>query len=285
MSFEVVKSHRWPPSALSYMARALLPSPGFRPGEKFPTIAEVWSGAFITSNHIQQFREATDLDETSILFPHAFGFRALMATLTNRKFPLPIWNALQIRNHLVAYRRFEGGRPYDIETRAGDQRIFEKGIEIDLVTRIMQAGRCDWESVITFFYRGRFGTPSNVPAPQPPDLPDAPVVSQFRTNAGGGWTFGGLTGDYNGIHIWRPYARRLGFRAAFLHPQRAAGMCLARLPALKCEAQKLDLWIKGPVFYSQDVNLSAIQTATEIRFGLALAGDPRFAISGTWKHL
>jgi hypothetical protein len=141
------------------------------------------------------------------------------------------------------------------------------------------------ESVITFFYRGRFGTPSNVPAPQPPDLSDAPVVSQFRTNAGGGWTFSGLTGDYNGIHIWRPYARRLGFRAAFLHPQRAAGMCLARLPALKCEAQKLDLWIKGPVFYSQDVNLSAIQTATEIRFGLALAGDPRFAISGTWKHL
>jgi hypothetical protein len=130
MSFEVVKSHRWPPSALSYMARALLPSPGFRPGEKFPTIAEVWSGAFITSNHIQQFREATDLDETSILFPHAFGFRALMATLTNRKFPLPIWNALQIRNHLVAYRRFEGGRRYDIETRAGDQRIFEKSKSI-----------------------------------------------------------------------------------------------------------------------------------------------------------
>jgi hypothetical protein len=85
--------------------------------------------------------------------------------------------------------------------------------------------------------------------------------------------------------IWPQYARRLGFRAAFLHPQRAAGMCLARLPALKCQPQKLDLWIKGPVFYSQDVNLSAIQTATEIRFGLALAGDPRFAISGTWKHL
>jgi hypothetical protein len=60
---------------------------------------------------------------------------------------------------------------------------------------------------------------------------------------------------------------------------------LPRLPALKCEAQKLDLWITSPVFYSQDVNLSAVQTGIEIRFGLALVGAPRFAISGTWKHL
>lgn len=285
MSFEVVERHSQPPSALSYMARAFLPSPVFRPGDKFPTIAVVWSGAFITSDHVRRFRDATGLDETSILFPHAFGFRALMATLTNRKFPLPIWNALQIRNHLVAYRPLERGRLYDIEARKGGQRIVERGIEIDLVTRITQAGRCDWESIITFFYRGRFGNPANAPTPQPPNLSDALVISQFMTNAGGGWTFGGLTGDYNGIHIWRPYARRFGFRAAFLHPQRAVGLCIARLPVPTSEAQELDLWIKGPIFYSQDVNLSAIQTVTEIRFGLALAGDTRFAISGTWKNL
>jgi hypothetical protein len=100
---------------------------------------------------------------------------------------------------------------------------------------------------------------------------------------GGGWAFGRLTGDYNGIHTWNWYARRLGFRAAFSHPQRAAGLCLARLREPQADAQTLDLWIKGPVFYGAEVMLRAVDDERGVRFGLALAGDPRPAIAGAWS--
>jgi hypothetical protein len=145
-------------------------------------------------------------------------------------------------------------------------------------------GRCDWESVVTYFYRGRFGAASApVAPPASPDLSAATEVAAFRTPNAGRWAFGGLTGDYNGIHTWSAYARRFGFKSAFMHSQRAAGLCLARLGDSNWEPGTLSLWIKGPVFYDTDVILSAVRQPNETRFGLSLAGDPRHAIVGTWS--
>ena len=101
--------------------------------------------------------------------------------------------------------------------------------------------------------------------------------------AGGGWAFGKLTGDYNGIHSWNWYARRLGFPKAFAHPQRVAAMCQSRLAGPSTEAQTLDLWIKGPVFYGANVGLNAVAGEEGLRFGLSLQGDARSALMGHWR--
>jgi hypothetical protein len=95
--------------------------------------------------------------------------------------------------------------------------------------------------------------------------------------------FGALTGDYNGIHQWDGYARRLGFRKAFAHPQRLAAQCLARLPAPDGLPMQLDLWIKGTVFYGSGVVLShAPRAAADGQdFALTLAGDERPALAGS----
>jgi hypothetical protein len=100
---------------------------------------------------------------------------------------------------------------------------------------------------------------------------------------GGGWGFGRLTGDYNGIHNWSWYARRFGFPAAFPHPQRVAGMCMARLREPDGDAQTVELWIKGPVFYRANVVLSAVSGKDGLRFGLSLEGDSRMALLGHWR--
>lgn len=74
----------------------------------------------------------------------------------------------------------------------------------------------------------------------------------------GDWRFGSLTGDYNGIHCWDWYARRLGFRRALYHPPRVLGLCLARLAAQDAGApQRLDAWLKGPVPHGATVRLHA----------------------------
>jgi len=206
-----------------------------------------------------------------------------MALLTHRAYPLPIWNALQVRNHLIRHRRFRPGERLDLETRIGAYRRVDKGVEIDLHSRLLRDAECLWESEITYFHRGRFGNPTSGSSVEAPNLAQAPVVDRFSMPKGGGWHFGNLTGDYNGIHWAKWYAKRLGFRAAFLHPQRVAGMCLARIRGPESEAQTLQLWIKGPLFYGARVALNADTTLQGVQFGLSIDGDHRFALSGQWQ--
>lgn len=287
MTREILERHEQAPSALVFMARAFLPSPGLAESGAVPNIVQRWEGLRIEAAHLAKFRQASGLSEedgVSILFPHVLGFRLQMALLTHRAYPLPIWNALQIRNRLVRHRQFRPGERLNLETRIGAHRLVEKGIEIDLHSRLTRDSDCCWESEVTYFYRGRFGRPTNNDTVEAPNLARAAVVERFSMPRGGGWRFGTLTGDYNGIHWAKWYARRLGFRAAFPHPQRVAGMCLARLRGPQSEAQTLQLWIKGPLFYAARVVLNAATIHQGVQFGLSLDADHRVALSGQWQQ-
>ena len=57
---------------------------------------------------------------------------------------------------------------------------------------------------------------------------------------------------------------------------------MARLEGPRSEAQTLELWLKGPVFYGEEVALSANGRSGAIQFDLALAGDSRMALLGSW---
>jgi acyl dehydratase len=288
MAAPVLAHYHRQPSALAYMARALLPSATRQASEPLPPVAATWSGVRLATRHQETFRKATGLDGLSVLYPHVLGFRLQMAVLTSRAFPLPIWNALQVRNRLTLHRPLAPQASYDFEARVAAQRPTEKGLEVDLVTRLMRDGACDWESSITYFYRGRPGADAAVAPPPSPDLSDAAVVARQQMPTTGRLAFARLTGDYNGIHFWDAYAHRFGFPAAFLHPQRVAALCMARLcrgglAPPSAEAQRLDLWLKGPVFYAADTVLSATREEASIRFGIALAGEVRTAIAGLWR--
>lgn len=285
---EILEHHDQGPSATAFMARALLPSPGLPKDGSFPRIVQRWTGLRIELGHLTAFREATGLgnkDGISVLYPHVLGFRLHMALVTHPAFPLPIWNALQIRNRLVRHRDFGPGETLELETRTGAHRLVEKGVEVDLDSRLTRGSHCCRESRITYFYRGGFGAGgTETRAAAAPDLSRSSVMERFQVPRSGGWGFGKLTGDYNGIHWSSWYARRYGFRSALLHPQRAAGMCMARLRGPESQAQALDLWIKGPVFYGARVVLKSAGVTDGIQFGLSLEGDPRSALLGRWQE-
>lgn len=280
----VLVEHRRPPHALVFMARAFLRSPSLPRRPQFPDLVQRWTSVRIGGAHEARFREATGCDAGSVLYPHVLGFRLQMALLTHPAFPLPLWRALQIRNRLVRHRPLDRDAVYAFETSIGEHRVVEKGLEVDVHTRLSSGERCDWESLVTYFYRGRFNSASGSAAPPAsPDLAAASRIAAFRTPKSGGWDFGWLTGDYNGIHWVSAYARRFGFKSAFLHTQRSVGLCLAHLGLPDRAAGALTLWLKGPIFYDADVILSAVQEPNQIRFGLALAGDARHAIAGRWS--
>lgn len=285
------------PGALRYMAQAFRPSSGWNTHAGAPDMELVWQGFHIDQETVLSLQRSAGsgqplaADCIALLAPHVLGFRLLMAMLTHPRWPLPIWRALQVRNRLQLHRPLEIGEPFMLSVAAAGWRVLEKGLEIDLHSRLLQGDQCAWESVITFYYRGRFGAAASSgvalgAAPDSPPIDDAaskPV--QWRTELGNRWHFGALTGDYNGLHQWNWYARRFGFPAAFAHPQRIAAQCLARLPAPDAGPLQLDLWIKGPVFYGREVALrQSLRPAPAGRdFALTMMGENRPALLGSLR--
>lgn len=274
-----------PPSALRYMTLAFWPSPGLRPGAPFPSIVMCWRGYRATAGEVDRFCVLSGVpagEDLPFLFPHVIGFRLQMALLTHPAFPVPIWRVLQIRNRLRQHRTIRRDAMLDFEAGICGHRVLEKGLEVEVHCAVKQAGELAWECTNTFYARGRFGTPDSAsPISSAPDV-DGNETARWRTTRDGALRFGELTGDYNGIHLWDPYAKLFGFKRAFLHPQRVLAQCVARLSAMpSARPRRLDAWLKGPVPYGAQAVLRASRTAAgELLFALTTDQDERPAIIG-----
>jgi hypothetical protein len=296
---ELVYARR--PSALAYMLRAVRPVR--RHLDLAPPIGARWHGHRVDAQDLAAFRRiawpaprpspavaaegaepspraspvgAVEGGTLPLLYPHAFGFRLAMAILTHPRFPVPIWGVLQTRNHIVQHVPIAADASLDFETRVLPGRVVPKGAEFDLRTTVHVAGTLAWESLVTFFTRGRFGEP-DTPSPytrSPSEYCDE--VDAWTMADTDHVRFGRFTGDYNGIHLWDWYARRMGFRRALYHPSRVLGECLARLPS----APKLDAWIKGPVPHGARVRLHAAAAAAVTTFALFADDEKRPAFVG-----
>lgn len=281
---KLILEFRQRPSTLAYMLRAFRPSHGLKKAGRFPAMRAVWRRMQTNPRELEEFLRLTGLGTDQgmpMLYPHVAGFRLQMAILTHPAFPIPIWGALQIRNHLLQHRPISGTAALDLETRVAGQRILEKGAEVDLHTTVRERDELMWESLNTFYYRGRFGEQGLAsPLARAPQSADA-VIARWRTLSGVGRRFGRMTGDYNGIHLWHWYARAFGFRQAFHHPQLVLGQCMARLPARDTVIpQRLDAWLKGPVYCDIEVTLRAAIETKRAVFSLTADGEDRPAVVG-----
>ncbi len=294
MPYDIVETFQRCPSVAAYMTRAILPSPGLRKGGVFPRIKEGWNAIRIDRQHLRSFIEITGLSygrgisvlhapeaaAASLLYPHVFGFPLQMALLTHKAFPLPVWGTLQTRNHMLLHRQYSEFEVLNLETRVAGHRILAKGLEVDLYSILNALGEPVWEGLATFYFRGNYGPAQEGSPLAQPLMGDWPVLSCWHMPRGAGWRFAGLTGDYNGIHWQNWYARRLGFKASLNHPQLVIGQCLSRLPMTGGPGQRLDVWLKGPVYYDTDVCMRASADAEDRRFALSMEGKKLPSIIG-----
>lgn len=288
MSDDIRLEYRKRPTAAHYMAGALLPSPGLPPDGALPRISARWSQHRVHPGELESFLELCGLDGSResgcdslpLLYPHVIGFPMQMAVLTHPRFPVPIWRMLQVRNRLLQLAPLSRRMPFDLTVGLAGSRILDKGAEFDLRVTANADGQTLWEGVTTFYTRGRFGAPrGGEPSSSP--APDETIVAEWRLPVGSGRRFGRLSGDYNPIHLWGWYARRMNFQRASFHPQRVLGACLARLPALDpARPQRLDAWLKGPVYYGAQVTLRASSGDGQSVFALNMQDESRPAIVG-----
>ena len=270
------------PGAPAFMARAICfpRRPGLRGG--LPELSAAWRGHRVAGARLGDVLALTGLEGHPLwplLYPQAAGFRLLMTILTDRRFPFPIWGALQVRNRLVLHQPISRSDILEFEARIAGARALDKGTEIDLACAVRRAGKLVWESLNAFYYRGTRGAqPDPGPPATPPALDGAPIA-EWTAPTGRRARFGRLTGDYNGIHLSDWYARLFGFRGAFHHPQRMLGQALAHLPrAMRGMPVQLEAWLKGPVYYGAKVSLRA--SADRSAFALYVESDERPAILG-----
>lgn len=273
------------PSALAYMVGAFRRAAPFHLPSGLPPLRLVWHGLPIDRREVAQFLALTGLPaggSVSVLYLHVVGFRLLMALLTHRAWPLPIWNALQVRNDLRLLQPWGEDESFDLRTRVGATRVLAKGAEVDLHTSVETGSTRYWEGCTTFYFRGRFGVADTADgAAQPPPVPER-RLARWQAPAGERYAFCRLSGDFNGIHGFDRYARWFGFRGAFLHPQRVLGQCLARIGGSQAPQQRLRSWLRGPVCYGDAVTLQAETRVDTTTFALLAHTDPRAAMIGQW---
>jgi hypothetical protein len=289
MHRDIRLEYRRRPSALAFMARLLRTSPGVR-RSGVPAIGARWRHR-VDRSELTRFLALSGLPEAHtlpLLLPHTLSFPLHMAILTQPAFPLPIWRMLQVRNRILQHRAIAADATLDIAVDIAAHRVLDKGAEFDLRTTVRAGDDVAWESVNTFYARGRYGAPTvdaNVPAAPKLVTPEPKVspgeTASWRLPMRGGWQYGGLSGDYNPLHLWNGYAKRRGYARAFLHPQRVLGHCLARLPQMNGEGTVgLEAWLKGPVFYGAEVTLRHAQDNGGTLFALHVEDDARPAIVG-----
>lgn len=276
------------PCAIAFMSRAIVTPARSGIGDRLSPLAATWRGHRVAGQGLDSLLTLTGLADHpywALLYPHVAGFRLQMALLTHPVFPFPIWGALQIRNHLMLHRPFARGEVLEMHTCVDAQRALEKGTEIDLRSTARVGGELAWESLNTFYYRGRQGARDAASPLSAAPRVEGPIAARWVAPVAARWRFGKLTGDYNGIHLSRWYARLFGFRGAFLHPQRVLGQCLARLPLPDGAAPlRLDAWLKGPVYYGSELALRVAETRDAVTFALLVDADERPAIIGRYTR-
>jgi len=283
------------PSAAVFMSRLVLARDAWARRLGFPDLRLIWRGYSVRPRDVDRLlglAGATDRRASApvlLLAPHVTGSRLLMAMLMHSSWPIPIWRALQVRNRLLLHRPIELGKEFDLVAEVSGWRLLEKGIEVDVRTRLQRDDEPYWESVVTFYYRGNHasapdhGEALGAPAVSPRIDSTAEPLARWRVDPVGKWAFGSLTGDYNPMHQWNWYAGLTGFRAAFAHSQRIAAGCLSRLPFPDDCARRVDLWIKGPVYFGSEVVLRQLGTDSGDGrdFAVWTVDDPRPALVGS----
>lgn len=277
------------PSTVATVLSALFGWSGkFDAKKPVPHITAQRKKVAVEGKHLNKFNGLCGIHEDMkipLIYPFTLIYPLLQRILAHKEAPFTIFRTLNTRIQVLQHRRIGIDETLDIRCELVRHRIREKGLEIDIASAIEASGEPVWENVQTYYYRGKFGEADT--AYEPPEfelIPEADMVDAWFLPAGKGLSFAAVSGDGNGIHYSKFYARLFGFERDFAQPLLVlAGSVERLLNAGYDRAVSLDVALKGPFYYERTIILKKASIKDVTRFDIYSEGNPRPCLEGKLK--
>lgn len=260
-------------------------SKSFSDKESIPLITVKLDGMEINRTHLSRFNKICNIinrDEISLIYPITLVFPFFQRILSLKQAPLSMFSVLGKRLKILQYRLIGLNETLDNFCEISCIRIVSKGMEIDLSAVIKVAGETVWTATETFFYRGNFGeTETNAEETFFEAIPEAKEIAMWFLPGGNGFRFARISGDGNGIHYSKFYARLFGFERDFAQPFLILGNTINHLMNTENRnAFSLDVAFKGQFYYERNVTIRGVKTNGRNRFDIYSEGNNRPCING-----
>lgn len=278
------------PSDAGLLVHALRNSvPRVRPARKALAMRATWHSVSIEREHLRAFNAACHVrraQEVPILYPMTLVYPPLLRLLSSGAAPMPLFFALNTKLSVRQSAALAEGDRLDIDLAAADVRQVDKGLELDVQASVRRGPDLVWESLLTFYYRGRFDDVARSAASDAlPEIAAAGAQHEWDIPAKGGFRFGRLCGDTNPLHYGKAYAKAFGFERDFAQPLLVLGQALSRLagpqPGLPA---RLDARLKAPVYYERELKMLVAQIPQGIRFDVYCNPNSRPSICAVWNE-
>jgi hypothetical protein len=260
----------------------------FSSAEKVPPIQASRTSMRIDQRHLKAFYEICHIKPLPflhILYPLTLCYPYMMRILCRHEMPFSLFKVLNTRTSIAMLRGIRPDEVFNIDCYNAPVRLVSKGLEVDIIAEVRSGGEKVWQSITTYFLRGRFGQGErSYTPPRLAPLVDASVIKQWYLPAKDRFRFARISGDTNGLHYSPLYARMQGFKRDFAQPIRIVAECVSSLPGVEMqEPLELDFFLKGPVYYESTLVLKHIKKKNSHRFDLYRKGNAKPCISGEMR--
>ncbi len=281
----ILRFHRRP-NALTSIALALCGiSTHFKTGDRVPKIKAVWEDVKIDPDHLKDFGEVCGLPSHGKflypLYPLTLIYPLILRILGHRRAPLSVFRMLNTKLQVTSHHRIGVREPLAITCETGSFRIVPKGLELDLASSVQTDHETVWESLHTFYYRGKFGegNSSHFDQPELPPISEPKTLASWYLPDGIGFRFSRISGDVNGIHYSSLYAKLFGFKRDIAQPVLVLAKSLNCFSDFEPSRFRLLALLKGPIYYKSNVTLKGMHTEEGIRFDIYCAVNPKPSLS------
>lgn len=242
-----------------------------------------WHNIPIDQRHLQAFHSACGLPAhagISLLYPMTWAYPLILRLLSDRAAPMPLFHALNTRMVIQQYLEISHQDRPVLELAVAAVRRTDKGLEMDICIDMQVHGLQVWNSMMTFFYRGRFdGEVDRTPTDPAFRVDKISSRHAWRISTKGAFRFGQLCGDTNPIHYGKAYAKAFGFDRDFAQPLLVLGRALSHLPLIQpAGGMRLEARLKGPVYYEREVSMLAENKPDGHCFDIYCAPNPKASI-------
>lgn len=247
----MVKTVKKAPSMLSIYRQAVLKKakPGFKAGDALPELAWQLEKHKIQAKHLRKYNAVCGFDQgdyVAATYPQILAFPLQLGMLLDKKFPFPLLGLVHVRNQISVLKPIHRKAVLGIKVSIGDQRVVDKGVEVDINTEVTADGDLSWTGVATMLARCKTDVKGEKKAAAEPLSANR---EQWNLAANLGRRYGIASGDLNPIHIAKITAKAFGFKQQIAHGMWSKARCLAALDGqLMGAPYSVDVRFKLPIF-------------------------------------